>query len=241
MALSNWRVGLPVSMFLDGDARVPFWLNPDTRLRPAQRILAETKVLARRLSQLLSNSGAKMADSGSGLNECQVRNLEIDGEDTDLMRDPVQVPVKGRLFPRQRKALIAGAAGVLIFVAGVALGGVIDFGGLDSPLGSISGSSSESLPFAAAKKSCAPHSAFVVVGDEGRTLTVRGQGKEDAGLPIASIACLLTELGTPDSVVAEMDSTRALDGRRSGHWGDIRANWSYHPSSGMNLVFTVAD
>jgi hypothetical protein len=77
--------------------------------------------------------------------------------------------------------------------------------------------------------------------DEGRTLMLDMAG-EDAGsgdLAISDIACVLSELDTPDSVVAEMDGTRALDGRQSDDWDGLEASWSYHPDDGLDIILTI--
>ncbi|RKN47714.1 hypothetical protein [Micromonospora endolithica] len=79
------------------------------------------------------------------------------------------------------------------------------------------------------------------LGDEGRTLTLRGQGKESIGLGYSTLECYWSALGMPDSVKAEVGPTRALDGRRSGDWAGYHASWSYHPDSGLQMVLTLPD
>jgi len=80
----------------------------------------------------------------------------------------------------------------------------------------------------------------VDVGDGGRTLLIDTKGEEDAfGTNVASVACLLTELDVSDAVVSRIDSTRALDGRQEGEWGDYTASWGYHPDSGLDLVIEL--
>lgn len=76
-----------------------------------------------------------------------------------------------------------------------------------------------------------------VLGDEGASLTIRTSGEERSSAHnIADVACLLSELDTPDHVIAHMDTTRALDGMQTDQWAEVAARWSYHPDSGMNLT-----
>ncbi|OZV83107.1 hypothetical protein CA850_06315 [Micromonospora echinospora] len=138
----------------------------------------------------------------------------------------------------KKKALLAGLVGVLIFISGIAVGAIIDFDSLGG--GSESGQAKESA-LEAAKERCASRSPFIVVGDGGQTLTVDGQGEEAPGLSFGTIECVLSALETPDSVIAEMKATRALDGRQSGQWGGLKASWSYHPNSGIDLVLTASE
>jgi len=82
----------------------------------------------------------------------------------------------------------------------------------------------------------------VDVGDGGRTLLIDTKGEEDAfGANIASVACLLNELDVSDAVISRIDSTRALDGRQEGGWGDYTASWGYHPDSGLDLVIELQE
>ena len=97
-------------------------------------------------------------------------------------------------------------------------------------------------PFVLAKEKCGTtFGNDVELGDEGRTLTLHGDGKESSGLSFDKLECYWAELKMPDSVKAEALATRALDGRQSGDWDDIHASWSYHPDSGMQMVFTLSD
>ena len=82
----------------------------------------------------------------------------------------------------------------------------------------------------------------VSIGDGGYSLIVNGYGKENtAGLPYEGISCLLDELEVPDSTLAKIDNTRAMDGQQTADWGDITATWSYHPDSGPRFIFELAE
>lgn len=76
-----------------------------------------------------------------------------------------------------------------------------------------------------------------VLRDEGRSMTLDTMGEEDyVGDEIEVVACVLTELDTPDYVIDHIDSTRALDGQQTDEWDDIEARWTYHPDVGMQLT-----
>lgn len=80
------------------------------------------------------------------------------------------------------------------------------------------------------------YSNAVNVGDEGHTLIVDGAkpGNDD----FTTMVCVLGELDTSQSVVAQMDSTTALMGRQTAEDGDYTYEWSYHPDNGMDLIIT---
>ncbi|MFC8616579.1 hypothetical protein ACFT9M_09205 [Micromonospora purpureochromogenes] len=101
----------------------------------------------------------------------------------------------------------------------------------------------DDTPFASARDKCGSGTLAgeAELGDQGRTLTLRGRGKESTGLSYSTLECYWSELDMPDSVKAEVEATRALDGRQSGDWGDIHASWSYHPDSGLQMVLTHAN
>ena len=79
------------------------------------------------------------------------------------------------------------------------------------------------------------------VGDEGHSMVFDTEGEDDlSGDTIEDVACVLLYLEIPESVVARIDGTRALDGMQSATWEgageEWTATWNYHPSSGMNLI-----
>lgn len=82
-------------------------------------------------------------------------------------------------------------------------------------------------PLESAVESCGlgDKSHVASLRDGGRTLLLDNKGEEDVlGLDVFDIACVLDELHAPSSVIAKMDSTRALDGMQSASWGNIEAN-----------------
>ena len=50
--------------------------------------------------------------------------------------------------------------------------------------------------------------------------------------------CVLDEIDAPQSVLARLGNTRALDGMQDAQWGDYAASWTYHPDDGLNLIIT---
>lgn len=79
------------------------------------------------------------------------------------------------------------------------------------------------------------------VEDKGATLIIDMKGK-DAGSGLyefADVECLLGQLEVPAAVKQSMVSTRALDGRQTGQWNGINAEWSYHPDNGLDIILTI--
>lgn len=95
-------------------------------------------------------------------------------------------------------------------------------------------------PLAEAERTCGGSGTSLL--DDGRSLTFNMEGDEpDSGLgTLATGACLLSELDVPDSVVAKMDATRALDGAQSDTFGGYEITWSYHPDQGLDFIIERA-
>lgn len=47
------------------------------------------------------------------------------------------------------------------------------------------------------------------------------------------------ELGFPDSVYAQMTSTRAIDGNQTYEKNGISVSWKYHPDNGLEVLYSV--
>lgn len=87
-------------------------------------------------------------------------------------------------------------------------------------------------------------------GDAGMTLILDGEGKDDRKLidgevttvgeklAIEDIGCTLGGIGTPDSIVAMMEGTRAMDGRQTQTADGYSYTWSYHPDTGLDIIIT---
>jgi hypothetical protein len=78
------------------------------------------------------------------------------------------------------------------------------------------------------------------LADQDHTLVVDTEG-DDYGSgsdSFPSLTCTLDALHTPQSVIAQMEATRALDGMRSASWDDFTASWTYHPDAGLDVILT---
>lgn len=71
--------------------------------------------------------------------------------------------------------------------------------------------------------------------DGGATIVV------DTGSQYGSTAgmdCVLDELGTSESIKAQMSRTTAMMGVQDAQHDGLDYSWSYHPKNGVNLVIT---
>lgn len=92
----------------------------------------------------------------------------------------------------------------------------------------------------AAQKSCGVVSSkYATLGDNGYTITMQGRPKySERGMTATEIACVLKAVSTPDSVVGQMDATRALDGMQKASWEKFSASWTFHPDNGAKIIVT---
>ena len=83
-------------------------------------------------------------------------------------------------------------------------------------------------------------STWADVADDGSYLSIdtspydTGYFYDDAFKAIENVN---KELGLPDSVIKNMESTRALDGRQTYTSGNITVSWSFHPNNGLEVLF----
>lgn len=70
-----------------------------------------------------------------------------------------------------------------------------------------------------------------VVADDGDSLIVEGTTDVDG------LACILGDLETPSTIVADIDSTTAMMGRQREDADGLAYAWSYHPDTG--IVMTI--
>jgi hypothetical protein len=78
------------------------------------------------------------------------------------------------------------------------------------------------------------------LADKNKTLIIDMAGEKTATgtSTIDDVLCVLTDLETPQSVIARMESTRALDGMQSATWSTYEVTWTYHPDDGLDLIIT---
>jgi hypothetical protein len=94
-----------------------------------------------------------------------------------------------------------------------------------------------------AQGACDPEKRGSTITDGGETLIIDGRSTNNSsanGLPMDGLICMLRELKVPGSVIAQMEGTRALDGRQQAAWDGFSASWSYHPNNGMDVVITTS-
>lgn len=92
-------------------------------------------------------------------------------------------------------------------------------------------------PLANTSRTCAAGT----LGDNDQTLIVDMAGEEPGTgtATIEDVLCVLAELEAPQSVLAQMESTRALDGMQSATWPGYKTTWTYHPDDGLDLIITT--
>jgi hypothetical protein len=78
----------------------------------------------------------------------------------------------------------------------------------------------------------------------GSTLNLADGGASiviDTGSEYGSVEgmdCILSELGTPESIQAQMGRTTAMMGVQDADSDGIEYSWSYHPDNGVDMVIT---
>lgn len=75
--------------------------------------------------------------------------------------------------------------------------------------------------------------ALVSLADKGNTIIVNTGSSSGS---IGGVECVRRKLGTPESIKAEVASTNALQGRKTGTADGLSYSWSYHPDNGLNMV-----
>lgn len=91
--------------------------------------------------------------------------------------------------------------------------------------------------FELAQGTCDPSAQGTKISDGGKTLII--DGATATGLSGEALTCVLGALKAPQSVLSQMDSTRALDGRQTADWSGFSASWTYHPDNGLDAIITA--
>lgn len=91
------------------------------------------------------------------------------------------------------------------------------------------------------------YSGVAKVSNDGKSITVtrpyRSEGDDDFIIGINNeIVSIYTEnlnreLGLPDSLNDMFDHTRAIDGTQVEDYGWVKVSWSYHPNSGITVIY----
>jgi len=127
--------------------------------------------------------------------------------------------------------------------AGLILGlviGLVAVPVIGNVAGGVISAAKPSLITAATEACGVENNLYIVVGDEGQSVSMDSVGEESAGADYSDILCVLDELDVPDSVLNRINSTRALDGRQTADWDNFTASWGYHPNSGANIIIEGA-
>lgn len=53
------------------------------------------------------------------------------------------------------------------------------------------------------------------------------------------IKTIVNELGLPESLIEEMNHTRAIDGRQTETYKYVTVTWTYHPDQGLEVMFKL--
>ena len=128
-----------------------------------------------------------------------------------------------------------------IFIAtAVALASLTACGGNDisaSVSTDITGTTEPDVPdtaFGDAAEKCTITDA---IADGGNSLIFDTEGEDEyEGHAYLGVVCVLVLLDMPESVMARLDNTRALDGTQTAEWNNYSMTWNYHPDSGLNLI-----
>lgn len=144
---------------------------------------------------------------------------------------PPQLSPKQR--PPRKQLWIGLGAG---FAAGVLASVLV--AGIGAALGAVT----ESQALRKAVEDCgAADMDGVSVVDKGAGLTIDTEGEDDSsGASMVATACILESLEVPESVVAQMDATTAMQGRQTAAWKNVEASWTYHPDTGVKVIITNA-
>jgi hypothetical protein len=78
----------------------------------------------------------------------------------------------------------------------------------------------------------------ITYGDNDKTLSLDGEGKEDHNdvVKLDTEMNILQALNISTAIEERIGNTRALDGTLSGEWGTFKATWTYHPDNGLDIV-----
>jgi len=96
---------------------------------------------------------------------------------------------------------------------------------------------------------CETHRTITPLGRPGRdsgavtgspVLDTLPEEDDPLGVSTFVLECVHISRDTPEWVRTNIGATRALDGRQQAEWDHYRAEWSYHPNSGLNLVIRMA-
>ena len=80
---------------------------------------------------------------------------------------------------------------------------------------------------------------YSALDEDGKGLFIDGAGDKSVGLVASDLACVITNVGVPESVISRMNTTTALMGQQEATFDGITVRWSYHPSNGLDMSFEM--
>lgn len=141
---------------------------------------------------------------------------------------------------RQRMVIGGLIAGIVVAgVGGFALGRGTASGG-ESPIAAAESAAASQVRLKSAYDSCYRR-------DKGSTMTLADGGASivvDTGSEYGSTAgmdCVLDELSTSQSIMAQIGRTTAMMGVQDAEADGLAYSWSYHPDNGVNMVIEYAE
>ncbi|QIK63850.1 hypothetical protein G7068_12095 [Leucobacter viscericola] len=140
-----------------------------------------------------------------------------------VIEDPVEPPVEPKKRPNKKALVITIAAVVVVAI----IAAIITFIALSA--------NARANQISDASKMCeaAPFGYDII--DDGDAVEFMGAAKS-GGADSDVVFCILHELGAPQSIETKVGQTRSLDGTREAEWDGWKAQWTYHPDSGLNLL-----
>jgi hypothetical protein len=82
----------------------------------------------------------------------------------------------------------------------------------------------------------------IELADQGRSILIDGEPQDSTvGASISDIFCVLDALDVPDSVIARMERTTALQGQQEATWSGLIARWTYHPDNGLDIIIEMSE
>lgn len=76
------------------------------------------------------------------------------------------------------------------------------------------------------------------LSNDGLSISVDASGEYDF-YSLYDVKVIISELSLPDSLIDEMYATNSLMGRQKEIYGNFEVSWSYHPNSGLDVIFKI--
>lgn len=86
-------------------------------------------------------------------------------------------------------------------------------------------------------------SSFCTVADDGSYIEIDTDPVDFGNFVMSgsmdAVKNINKELGFPESVYAQMKSTRAIDGAQNYEKDGVEVRWTYHPDNGLEVIYSV--